>query len=770
MKPLFLVCCWIAVFQPMISEAWFAATASGSELAVAALPASQQAAKPATLADIQRRLSGGQPTTIVCFGDSITGAYYHSGGARAWCDMLGLALQKANPHAQLTMHNAGVSGHTTVNALARIDRDVLALQPQLVVVMFGMNDVTRVGIEDYTANLHTIVDKCQAVGAAVVLCTPNPVIENAARPNSKLAAYSEKVREVAAARGLSVTDCFKNDSAFRQQDPLAWSLTMSDDIHPNMTGHKRFAEQMTQTICGKQVSLDSTSVPHDALRNTFDRLQQGEPVHMVAMAPYDSLFAEILQTHFPSAKFQITAWPAKEKNITELAEWAKQIRGLKPQLVIPAVPAETSADSDDIWIRDYEWVLNYSFPFGGRAWDVVPVLPLAANSAAATTAGSPARLELSRRILQGKDTLFIQRDAADERSEKQIVADWIVQQKKVWQGLRNVLPVRNAQVHVPAQSWAHEPGPRTVRVTVHYPDGTLDSVDQHTGIMLSLHNWGGEDCGGSANPAQLAERLNVVAICVNYLQSGRVASVEAAEPYDFGHLQALDVLRALAFVRNGLKQANRAYDDQRIFCTGGSGGGNVTLMAHKLAPRTFTCLIDMCGMKKLSDDIAFQLPGGSTLNARWSRDPDSLNYLTADQQALRFVGHPDHLRLMKQWQSDAKIVVVHGVEDHTCPFEDAQELVANLKAADLPVDAHFIDASDLDGKVFTSSGHALGNRTEIVFQVAGSYLLPDSPTALRREGPTDFERATDIRYPTENGTWVISYVDGIPVSRFEPAH
>lgn len=53
-----------------------------------------------------------------------------------------------------------------------------------------------------------------------------------------------------------------------------------------------------------------------------------------------------------------------------------------------------------------------------------------------------------------------------------------------------------------------------------------------------------------------------------------------------------------------------SFDSGRLFATGGSGGGNVALMAHKLAPRTFAAVADLSGMKRLSDDIAFGLPGG----------------------------------------------------------------------------------------------------------------------------------------------------------------
>jgi hypothetical protein len=344
----------------------------------------------------------------------------------------------------------------------------------------------------------------------------------------------------------------------------------------------------------------------------------------------------------------------------------------------------------------------------------------------------------------------------------------VVDQGAVAQETDNELPTENGSVLVPVQSWPQRPGPRFVKISVHFPHGASACVNENTGIMLTLHNWGGEDCVGTADPKVLADRLNVVAVCVNYLQSGKSDSIDASEPYDCGYLQALDALRALAYVRTGLRQRSLRYDDGRIFCTGGSGGGNVTLMARKFAPRTFACVIDICGMKKLSDDIAFNLPGGSDLNARWSRDPESANYLSPDDQAIRFVGNPEHLTRMKSMSATGKIIVVHGRDDTTCPFPDAEELVANLQSAKLDVEAHFIGPANLDGQVFTGSGHALGNRTEIVLQVAGKYLKPDGSHPIRRNGLSDFDLREEISYPTQNGRFVISYAAEYPVARFIP--
>ncbi|MDB5387414.1 MAG: tesA [Planctomycetaceae bacterium] len=328
------------------------------------------------------------------------------------------------------------------------------------------------------------------------------------------------------------------------------------------------------------------------------------------------------------------------------------------------------------------------------------------------------------------------------------------------------LPAKNGTVSILAQEWPLKPGPRSVSVAVHYPGGQLDKITDKTGLMLSLHNWGGSGCIGTADPAQLAERFNVICLCVDYLQSGPKASIMDPEPYDFGYLQALDALRALSWLDRSLTEKKVAFARGRVYATGGSGGGNVTLMVNKLAPRTFACCIDLCGMAKLSDDIAFNLPGGSDLNARFVKDAKHPYYLSPDHQELRFVGHPGHLKMMRALGNSCRMLVVHGVDDHTCPIEDAREMVANIQASGLTVEPKWVAKADLDGKVFSSSGHSLGNRTLIVFQRAEKYLLPDSPEAAVRSGLSDFDRKDDVVFQTANGQFVISYRAGYPIGQF----
>jgi lysophospholipase L1-like esterase len=115
-----------------------------------------RAREPADSGSAQNRATprgGKEPVRIVCIGDSITGVYYHSGGLRAYPEMLQIALQKIHPQAQLTVRNAGISGDTTTGGLKRLDRDVLAHKPHLVTVMFGMNDLVRTPVADFQNNL-----------------------------------------------------------------------------------------------------------------------------------------------------------------------------------------------------------------------------------------------------------------------------------------------------------------------------------------------------------------------------------------------------------------------------------------------------------------------------------------------------------------------------------------------------------------------------------------------------------------------------------------
>lgn len=100
--------------------------------------------------------------TIVCFGDSITFGYGVAPGGNYPAELAKLV--------KLPVINAGVDGDTSLLALERLDDDVLARDPRLVIVEFCANDfIKKITKEDTLNNLSKIIDRIQAKGAMVAL-------------------------------------------------------------------------------------------------------------------------------------------------------------------------------------------------------------------------------------------------------------------------------------------------------------------------------------------------------------------------------------------------------------------------------------------------------------------------------------------------------------------------------------------------------------------------------------------------------------------------
>lgn len=352
---------------------------------------------------------GSSPVTIVCLGDSVTGVYYHTGGRRAYPEMLELAIRKAIPRAQVKVINAGISGHSTTEALARLDRDALQHKPDLVTISFGLNDMTRVPEEQFADNLKTLVARCREAKAQVVLCTPNAVISTPGRPVEKLIRYCDKIRELGRTLNVPVCDQFAAGESLRAKDAWAWRLTLSDEIHPNMDGHRLMAQELCRTITGKEVSLAEVGPQHDFLAKTRELLKQGKPVKVLAMPPFDALAGSALKQLDPQAAVEITSWPTDGKSLAELERAANQlVRPMKPDLVILAVPANAAAASDEEFVRSYSWTLNWSLSFGYQEWDCVVVHP-----SVATPDVSVPRGELVRQLVHAQDLTLIDRSNAD---------------------------------------------------------------------------------------------------------------------------------------------------------------------------------------------------------------------------------------------------------------------------------------------------------------------------------------------------------------------
>ena len=308
------------------------------------------------------------------------------------------------------------------------------------------------------------------------------------------------------------------------------------------------------------------------------------------------------------------------------------------------------------------------------------------------------------------------------------------------------------------QEYRFRPGAREVEYYVRAPK---QGIDGGTGLMLLSHNWGGTWKLTAPWCDLLSDRFNLICLSVNYLQSGETSHREV--PYDHGVLQAMDCLRALHEVQRNLDAAKIPFNRRRIYAAGASGGGNVSLMVNKLAPATFGCVIDLCGMPGLTNDIAF---GVGKLNAGYSKDPSSPKYLTPAMQEIRDPGHPGHLRIQREANPDNQVVIVHGLDDTSCNPADKMLVAASMVRAGFRPDTHFLTQADVDGKIVTTTGHAIGDRPEIIAKFGGPYIAEKGAFVKLNPGQSDLDSNREVVFPVTGGRYVVSF-RGAPTIRFE---
>ncbi len=95
----------------------------------------------APLLGVQAKLEAGEPLTIVALGSSSTEGAGASSPQAAYPNRLEALLRHKLPGVELNVVNAGKSGETSQEMLARLEADVLAHDPELVIWQAGGNEV-----------------------------------------------------------------------------------------------------------------------------------------------------------------------------------------------------------------------------------------------------------------------------------------------------------------------------------------------------------------------------------------------------------------------------------------------------------------------------------------------------------------------------------------------------------------------------------------------------------------------------------------------------
>ena len=147
----------------------------------------------------------------------------------------------------------GISGQTTPQMLVRFHQDVVALRPQVVVILAGTNDIagntgpsTLEMIED---NLEAMTEIARAHGIRVVLSSVLPVFEYPWRPGlepaPKIIALNAWMRRYAAEVGETYLDYHAAMADARGGLPPSLA---ADGVHPNEAGYRLMAPLVEDAI------------------------------------------------------------------------------------------------------------------------------------------------------------------------------------------------------------------------------------------------------------------------------------------------------------------------------------------------------------------------------------------------------------------------------------------------------------------------------------------------------------------------------------------
>lgn len=198
--------------------------------------------------------------TILAFGDSLT-------ARSGWVNMLGA-------HIGTEVINAGVGGDTTVNGMARFEKDVLAKKPDVALICFGMNDQAQVissgkpniSLAAYTANLTHFVTELQKIGTDVILICPHDAYNGAGYYVSgsygldyaygNMKDFCEAMRQVAIEYQCDIIDIY----AETQDEDMRAFLNAGDGIHQSTTGHTLWTEYVRNYLQAKYDGRNAAKV------------------------------------------------------------------------------------------------------------------------------------------------------------------------------------------------------------------------------------------------------------------------------------------------------------------------------------------------------------------------------------------------------------------------------------------------------------------------------------------------------------------------------
>ena len=137
----------------------------------------------------------------------------------------------------------GISGQTTPQMLVRFRQDVIDLEPSVVVILGGVNDIAEntgpTTLDAIYGNLVSMAELARSNGIGVVLCSVLPAFDfpwrHGLQPAPRIAALNAMLRSYATKHHIVFVDYYP--AMADERGGLRAALT-ADGVHPNAAGFR----------------------------------------------------------------------------------------------------------------------------------------------------------------------------------------------------------------------------------------------------------------------------------------------------------------------------------------------------------------------------------------------------------------------------------------------------------------------------------------------------------------------------------------------------
>ncbi len=201
---------------------------------------------------------------IAVLGDSIT---QFGEGPTGYVWLFRHFLNNLYPSQHIEVNNVGISGNKSTDMIARFQKDVMDMKPDMLTISVGVNDVWHgfydnhpmgdgpraVPLEEYRKLVEKMVTQAEKQGIRVVMLSTTVIYEDLSnRENAKASKYNAALRDIARKHHLAFCDYQKPFRAliktYRDTTGGRDNLLTGDGVHMNPEGNKVMAHTLLSTL------------------------------------------------------------------------------------------------------------------------------------------------------------------------------------------------------------------------------------------------------------------------------------------------------------------------------------------------------------------------------------------------------------------------------------------------------------------------------------------------------------------------------------------